>query len=237
MTTSKSRTISRPSITGAAEDLIREMILDKTLAPGERLNEVAIAELAGISRGPVREAIKRLAGQGYLTTETHRGAFVKSWEPQEIVDLYELRSALELYAIRLTVDRASDEALEKLATVLDEEIDCVAQVPTSEASATPYASEIDFHQQLVALSENRAIQDQLADANHKLYLALRPTSRTVSRIQHAIEAHQRILTAVRQRDADASVELLSEHLLDSMTNSLEVLGFDPTHAPGGKSEK
>lgn len=217
--------IARPSIPSQAEEVLRRMILDGTLSPGERLNEVVIADSIGISRGPLREAIKRLSGQGYLTMETHRGAFVKAYEPQEIVDLYELRSALELYALRLVVERAGDEDLDALAGRLSEESERIRRHETDQSTSEPYASELDFHQQLVALSGNQAIRDQLSDANHKLFLALRPTTRTDTRKEHAVASHLEILDRVRARDADAAVELLSVHLADSMSNSLSVLGL------------
>lgn len=226
-----SSAITRPSIPSQTEDVLRQMILDGTLSAGERLNEVAIAESIGISRGPLREAIKTLAGQGYLTTKTHRGAYVKRYEPQEIVDLYELRSALELYALRLTVDRASDDALAALEERLAAENERIIRHAADDAGQSePYASELDFHQQLVSLSGNQAIRDQLADANHKLFLALRPTTRTDLRKEHAVSSHLQILDRVVARDADGSVEALSEHLLDSMTNSLSVLGLSDTDA-------
>lgn len=217
--------ITRPSIPSQAEEVLRRMILDGTLSPGERLNEVTIADSIGISRGPLREAIKRLSGQGYLTMETHRGAFVKEYTPQEIVDLYELRSALELYALRLVVERAGEQALDDLAVRLAEESDRIRRHEADETVSEPYASELDFHQQLVALSGNQAIRNQLSDANHKLFLALRPTKRTETRKEHAVASHVEILDRVRARDADASVELLSAHLADSMSNSLSVLGL------------
>lgn len=225
MTTERSAVITRPSIPSQAEELLRRMILDGTLSPGERLNEVTIADSIGISRGPLREAIKRLSGQGYLTMETHRGAFVKAYTPQEIVDLYELRSALELYALRLVVERASEQALDDLATRLAEESERIRRHEADETASEPYASELDFHQQLVALSGNQVIRAQLSDANHKLFLALRPTKRTETRKEHAVASHMEILGKVRTRDADASVELLSAHLADSMSNSLSVLGL------------
>lgn len=217
--------ISRPSIPAQAEELLRQMILDGRLAAGERLNEVVIAESIGISRGPLREAIKALVGQGYLTSETHRGAFVKQYAPQEIVDLYELRSALELFALRLTIRRASDDDLERLAMGLNEERERMLRHEADESATEPYASELDFHQQLVALSGNQAIRDQLADANHKLFLALRPTARTETRKEHAAGSHAAILDRVQARDTDGADALLSEHLLDSLTNTLEVLGL------------
>lgn len=217
--------ITRPSIPSQAEEVVRRMILDGTLSPGERLNEVSIAESIGISRGPLREAIKRLSGQGYLTMETHRGAFVKAYTPQEIVDLYELRSALELYALRLVVERAGDDDLDALAVRLAEESERIRRHEADTSASEPYASELDFHQQLVALSGNQAIRAQLSDANHKLFLALRPTTRTETRKEHAVTSHVEILDRVRARDADASVELLSAHLADSMSNTLRVLGL------------
>ena len=225
MTIDGAPVIARPSIPSQAEDVLRRMILDGTLSPGERLNEVTIAESIGISRGPLREAIKRLSGQGYLTMETHRGAFVKAYTPQEIMDLYELRSALELFALRLVIERASEEALDDLAARLAEESERIRRHEADESASEPYASELDFHQQLVALSGNQVIRAQLADANHKLFLALRPTKRTETRKEHAVASHMELLDKVRARDSDASVELLSAHLTDSMTNSLSVLGL------------
>lgn len=214
--------IRRSSIPHQAEEIIRGMILDRTLAAGERLNEVALAESIGISRGPLREAIKALAGQGYLTMEVHRGAFVKEWKPQEIVDLYELRSALELYSVRLVVDRASDADLEALARKLDEE---EARIRQSADQSEPYVSELDFHEQLVTLGRNQAIREQLADANHKLFLALRPTTHSVERRIHAVVAHREVLDRVRARDEDGAIALMIDHLMDSMNNSLSVMGL------------
>ncbi|KAA9153651.1 GntR family transcriptional regulator [Microbacterium lushaniae] len=232
MSPDRARAVSRTSLPSQAEDLIREMILDGTLGAGERLNEVAIAESIGISRGPLREAIKRLSGQGYLTSETHRGAFVKQYTPQEIVDLYELRSALELHALRLAVQRAADDDLQALAQKLSQEYDRLTRHAADAADQRePYVSELDFHEQLVALSGNREIRDQLSHANHKLYLALRPTARTSTREEHAASAHREILERVLARDADGAVELLAAHLADSMSNSLSVLGLSDSSDP------
>lgn len=217
-----SAAIRRSSIPHQAEEILRDMIVTGVLAPGERLNEVALAESIGISRGPLREAIKALAGQGYLTMEVHRGAFVKKWEPREIVDLYELRSALEIYSVRLVVDRASDSDLQALAARLDEEED---RIRRSVEQSEPYVSELDFHEQLVTLGGNQAIRDTLADANHKLFLALRPTSHSAARRTHAVIAHREVLDVVRARDEEGAVALMKDHLFDSMNNSLSVLGL------------
>ena len=226
--------VRRTSIPTQAEEYLRSMILEGELSPGDRLNEVVLADSIGISRGPLREAIKRLSGQGYLTMEAHRGAFVRSYSPQEIQDLYELRSALELYAIRLAVERASVEELGALAAQLGDERERIRRHVESEPSE-PYVAELDFHQRLVALGANSAIEDQLQDANHKLFLALRATPRTESRREHSAADHERILERVMARDTEGSVALLTEHLLDSMSNSLSVLGLD--NSPARNAER
>lgn len=217
--------VPRKSTVEIVSDELRSAIMYGSLEPGAQLGEAELASRLGISRGPLREAIKRLSGQGYLTMETHRGAFVKAYTPQEIVDLYELRSALELYALRLVVERAGDDDLDALAVRLAEESERIRRHEADTSASEPYASELDFHQQLVALSGNQAIRAQLSDANHKLFLALRPTTRTETRKEHAVTSHVEILDRVRARDADASVELLSAHLADSMSNTLRVLGL------------
>lgn len=227
MTINNPSAISRTSISEQVEQSIRQMVIDGTLKPGERLNEVAIAESMGISRGPLREAIRKLSGQGLLSTGTHRGAFVKSYEPQEIIDLYELRAALELFSVELTIRRATDDQLGTLSEELAKE-----QARSTNASSAvvdktsgPYVAELDFHQQLSGLSGNKAIQEHLADTNHKLYLALRSTTQTSTRKVTAVSSHQSILEAVRARDVTGSMTLLTEHLNDSMRNSLHVMGL------------
>ena len=236
MISDRPNAVSRSSISQQAEDHIRALVLDGTLKAGERLNEVSIAESIGISRGPLREAIKRLSGQGYLTMETHRGAFVKVYLPKEIIELYELRSALELFAVRLSVRRAADRQIEELFRGLAEEqrrVDSAAKGPTPQ-TAGPYVAELDFHQQLVELSGNDLIRTQLLDANHKLYLALSPTHRSDVRKRHTVTSHLEILEALRDRHEDRCVDLLKDHLTDSMHNSLQVMGLEDVYESNEK---
>lgn len=235
MIVDRPKTVSRSSISEQAEEHIREMVLDGKLKAGERLNEVSIAESIGISRGPLREAIKRLSGQGYLTMETHRGAFVKQYQPREIIELYELRSALELFSVRLATRRARDEQIDELREELVEEsrraepaASADSDVNSSPATG-PYVAELDFHQRLAELGGNRLIQAQLLDANHKLYLALSPTHRSDIRKRHAVASHLEVLAALRVRDEDHCIDLLKDHLNDSMHNSLQVMGLEDAY--------
>lgn len=80
------------------------MVLGGQLAPRERLNEGAIAGTLGISRGPLRDAIQRLSSGGLLRVVRHKGAYVHTLTEQNFRDLYELRIAIEAYAVRLEVE-------------------------------------------------------------------------------------------------------------------------------------
>src|SRR5687768_14394506 len=87
------------------EGILREWIISGRFDAGERLNEVDLARELGISRGHLREALQRLAAQGLVTLISNRGAFVKNFGPKEILDLYELRIALEETAAGLAAER------------------------------------------------------------------------------------------------------------------------------------
>lgn len=215
------------TVSRQTEAILRDMVLNGTLAPGQRLNEVAIADSIGVSRGPLREAIQKLAGEGLLHLQSHRGAFVRKYEPEEIIEIYEMRIALELYAVRLVIARASDEDFATLESVLEGHgsRNRMAQADATPRASGPYVSELDFHQLMVGLTGNAAIIAACLEANHRLYLALTRTDRSASRQRHAVGEHLEVLAALRSRDKDAATALLEAHLEASLQNTLTVLGL------------
>lgn len=221
------------TVSRQTETILREMVLNGTLAPGERLNEVTIADNLGVSRGPLREAIQKLAGEGLLQLESHRGAFVRKYEPREIIETYEMRIALELYAVRLVIERASDDDLEALGILLAESSAAAEGAPAAGPPPGPYVAELDFHQRMVSLSGNTAIAAASLEVNHRLFLALTHTERSQVRRQHSIGEHREVLAAVSRRDTAAATALLEDHLEISMQNTLAVLGLDPLDTPQG----
>src|SRR6266446_5488267 len=95
-------------------DHLREEILSGRLQPGAELAEVALSEQLGVSRGPLREAIGRLASEGLVTVRPRRGAVVRSLSKQEFVELYQVREALEMLAVRLAVPRLGADGMVEL---------------------------------------------------------------------------------------------------------------------------
>lgn len=207
------------SVSRQTEAVLRERILNGKLVPGERLNEVEIANSMGVSRGPLREAIQKLAGEGLLNLQSRRGAYVRKYEPREIIEIYEMRVALELYAIRLVAQRATDEDLAGLEAML------VDSSNSLQPESGAYVAELDFHQRMVDLADNSAIRKSCLEANHRLYLALSTTKRTKDRAGHAAGEHVEIATALRSRNISAATTLMETHLEASMRNALTVLGL------------
>ena len=202
------------------EVVIRDMILDGRIPPGERLNEVNLASALGISRGPLREAIQRLAGEGLLTVISHRGAFVRTFESHEIDELYDMRCAYEMYAARLICRRADDAQLDGLASFLSE------TGPAMQDNHGRYPPDRDFHRQLLALSGNGMLERAALDTQAQISLARSMSAQAPSRAKAALDEHEAIVAALRSRDADTAVRLVHEHLEHARRGALAALGFN-----------
>jgi DNA-binding GntR family transcriptional regulator len=202
------------------ESLLRNMVLDGELAPGERLNEVALANTLGISRGPLREAVRRLASEGLLTLVSHRGAFVRTFSRDEIVELYEVRAALELHAVRLVCQRAGDEDIADLQTMLSE-----TESRMSQDRNRAYPQELDFHLRLVLLAGNQALMDAALASHHQISLARSISAKQPLRARAAVVEHQELVEAMQARDVHTATDLMEEHIGHSRDSALTALGL------------
>lgn len=103
------------TISEAAYEVLRERVISKEFAPGQRLNLEAIEKQLGISRTPLKEALTRLEMEGLVTIVPRTGTYVTDPVPEEIAESFDMRRVLEVYAVELAVQRASDEDYESLA--------------------------------------------------------------------------------------------------------------------------
>lgn len=198
------------------ESVLRGMILDGTIPPGERLNEVALASALGISRGPLREAIQRLAGEGLLTMISHRGAFVRTFEQREIDELYDIRTAFEMYAARLTCERATDEQLAELSSFVAD---------TGEQMSGGYPHDRDFHRRLLSLADNVALERAAMETQAQISLARSMSASQPVRAKEALHEHTDIVSALQSRSADDAARFVREHLDHARRSAMTALGF------------
>ena len=206
------------TIARLAEQSIHEMVLDGRLAPGARVNEVELAEAFGISRGPLREAIQRLASQGLLTMRSHHGATVKVFGWDELRDLYEVRMALEDFAVRSGAERATSEQLESLCRLLQE-----TQSLLTHSGAESYPSKPDFHRQIVELSGNEALIEMHALTLQKIEIARSRSAKDPGRAREAVEEHQAVLQALLDGRPEPAAKALEDHLRRSLRSAGSIL--------------
>ncbi|AUL49171.1 GntR family transcriptional regulator [Bordetella trematum] len=197
---------------------IRDMAIDYEFKPGERLNEVALAKTLGVSRTPLREALNRLSIEGLLRFLPGKGFFCRDLDVQEVFELYELRKALEIAALRLALERADEtqigEAMAFLATTGPE----AGERPVSELVALDEA----FHERLVAMAGNgemlRVLRNVHARIRFVRWIDMARGERPASQ-----QEHQQLLQALAERNEAAAVAILERHIgrrLDQITAAI-----------------
>lgn len=197
------------------ERAVREMVLDGSLEPGARINEVELAQQFQISRGPLREALQRLKAEGLLEVRAHRGAFVREFDAQELQDLYSLRSALETWAVRHSSPDAGQLAdlTEMLAAARSALADPDAQYPQDR----------DFHRKLVALAKNPVLTETHESTLLRIQLARVRSARVPARAHAALQEHEEILRNLVAGRRGESAAALERHLDQSYENARSLL--------------
>jgi DNA-binding GntR family transcriptional regulator len=209
---------------------LREEILSSRLEPGADLNEVALATSLGVSRGPIREALGRLAAEGLVTVTPRRGTIVTKLTKQEFIDAYQVREALESLAMRVAVPRLTDEERAELHQLSDE------MRRLAEAGDVNSFFEVNrhFHEKLVAASGNRRLQAMHEQLLGQMGRLLRKSADLRGGLGESAAAHEAILEAVDAGDADRAARLMAEHIEvpQRVLDSPEALGlFDEPADP------
>ena len=194
-----------PSITEQVYRAIRSLVLAGGHGPGARLSEAGLAERLEVSRGPVREALERLAQEGLVVRVPRRGSFVRRYRASEVRELMELRSVLEEAAIRFTVRRADDAELAAMEALLEAAGQAID-------SGRGYPPEQDFHQAIARLAGNRALERAAGLVHDQLRLARALAAQRPGRAREVLREHAAILRALRERDVDAAEAALQSHL-------------------------
>jgi len=187
---------------------LREEILANRLPPGSVLGEVALAESLGVSRGPIREALGRLAAEGLVTVRPRRGAVVSALTAREFLEAYRVREALEALGIGLAVPRLTREEFGRLQELVDEQ---ARHVERGNVDAF-FQANAAFHELIVDGSGNETLKEMYRQlVSHMGRYRMRSLALRGSLRRSVIE-HRAILRAVKAGDADKAVHLLSEHI-------------------------
>lgn len=196
-----------------AVEVIREAIMDGRLAPGQRLKEEELARELGISRTPVREALLILQTEGLLESTPNRGATVRTYDEDDIADLYILRAALEGVAARLAAERVSAKDVQKLNRSCDR-FDAIAADPATTLKDL-VKENLFFHSTILEVAGNERIAQMVHGVTelplvYKSYLWYSPSQKVVS-----AHFHRRIAAALEARDPERAESVMKEHVFEA----------------------
>ncbi|MEU2419971.1 GntR family transcriptional regulator [Streptomyces sp. NPDC007851] len=183
---------------------LRQDIIEGRLAPGDRLVERELAERFGVSRVPVREAIRALVAEGFVLFESARRTVVRRLTPTDVKELFELREALEVYAAGLAAARATPEALAELRELLGH----AASATRSEDAETITDVNTRFHDRILALAGNSLLISVMEPVDGRL----RWLTRRNEEWPQLLTEHRELYEAIASGDPDRARALALGHV-------------------------
>ncbi len=198
--------------------IVKDMAILFKFKPGERINEVDLAHRLGASRTPLREALNRLVAEGFLVLKQGRGFFCRDLKPREMFELYQFRAVLEVAAVRLACEQATEQEVADLAHFLDQ------TGPEEGGRSSEKLVELDefFHESIVALSRNMEMCRTLENINARIKY-FRWVDMDSKRAETQSE-HRAVVEALMARDADSAAHHMNVHIarrLDQITAAIK----------------
>ncbi|GAA5118637.1 GntR family transcriptional regulator [Alloalcanivorax gelatiniphagus] len=200
------RTLADRVFTRLQDDIVRGVI-----APGSKVSETDLAGRYGVSRGPLREAIRRLESRKLVEREVHVGTRVASLSFDELIEIYYVREALEGQAARLAGERMSDAEVAGLYQLLAQHEQ--QQDLREDTAYFQREFDLDFHYRIIQGSHNQTlIRMLIGELYHLVRMYRYQFSTTANRPQKALHEHRRIVEAIEARDAEMAELLMRRHI-------------------------
>lgn len=190
--------------------LMREMILNGELPKGEKINETSLSELLGVSRTPIREAVRTLHAMGLIDLVPHRGAYVTAFNAQETMDIFEVMSVLEGMAARLATRKMSQADFEKIESLHQDLETHYGSKNHKEYSKTNQV----LHSLIYKIANNKELNEVANGIQEKTQLCKQKQIYLPKRFDNSIAEHRNLLEAFRARDARKAEKVLIKHLIN-----------------------
>ncbi|MFZ3589985.1 GntR family transcriptional regulator [Bacillus sp. DJP31] len=199
--------------------LIRKMILNGTLKPGERINQVQLAEQMEISRGPLREALRLLQNEGLVKHETNKGAFVTTLSQQDVYEIYTLRALLEGEAAKLAADHLTNQDFSRMLELLEE----FSQALVNQDLEKEARVDILFHRTIVNASKHQRLikmHEQLDTQVGAMFFTV--ANSLPKRARKVVENHRLLLDVLQGGSPLDIQEVITNHYLLALKDLKEV---------------
>lgn len=191
-------------------ELLRQRIFRRELEPGSWIDEVKLAQEYGISRTPLREALKVLAAEGLVTMKVRRGAYVTEVSEQDLAEVYHLLALLESDAAAVVAERASEAQLQELQALHRELAGAVKERERF------FALNERFHMRLLEIAGNRWRNQMVADLRKVMKLHRHNSLLKSGRIGESLAEHAAVVQALIQRDPQAAMRRMQEHFRNGL---------------------
>jgi DNA-binding GntR family transcriptional regulator len=192
-------------------------ILNGLYQQGDSLIETKLCEELGVSRTPIREALRQLELEGLVQSIPNKGAIVKGISPQDIQDIYTIRMLIEGLAARWAAEKITVEELKELTDVIELE-----EFYTGK-SDVDHLLQLDsrFHDIIFRASKSKPLMHTLSTFHHYVQKARSVSLKSSGRAKEALEEHKAILQAITAHDAERAEKLTTEHVSKANTNLLK----------------
>lgn len=213
--------LSTARLADQAYEQLREMIVSGRFAMGTRLVEVQLAKNFGISRAPVREAMRRLVEDGLVDERPRVGYTVTEFDAAAVIDLYNVRLSLEATSIRLATRRGMDTA------VLQDLVTRMAQAAAAGDQPRVSRYELDFHAQICRQSGNELIGHIFHTLEGRLLMAIALDNEGQTDLHAIATEHEPLIAAIASGDELAAARAMTAHILSTVKPLILRLGGDP----------
>lgn len=200
-------------------ETIREAIISGYLRPGERLMEVQLAEEMGVSRTPVREAIRKLELEGFLVMMPRKGAYVAGISMKDIADVFEIRASMESLAAGLAAERITEEELENLKQIL---VSVAESADHNDLDGIVH-TDTDFHDIIYKASRNDRLIQIINNLMEQIQRFRATSLAFPGRMKVTVEEHRKLVEAIANRDVSLAKALAQEHVENAENSMLEAL--------------
>lgn len=197
------------TLTDQVYEILRDRVISGRVSPGEFLREQDVSERLGVSRTPVREALSRLASEGFLERMPHRGFRLPKETVEDLIEIYPIMNALEVLGTRQSFDRLDSEAIAELRQINE----AYAKASRENDVYAGIERNHEFHRCLSARCGNKRLCRMLDDLRSRVRSLEIWAFSHIAHWQRSIEEHEAILQAIEARDLERAIEILETNRL------------------------
>ena len=197
-------------------EILRQLIIEGTLAPGTEFNQAQIAEQLGVSRGPIREALGQLEQEGLLQSVPYKGVIVTPLTRKYVEELYSVRTALELLALDRSITRMTDAEIDHLDAIVEQ-----MRVAARNGGLSQLVEiDLHFHEYLLEKADHELALKLWRNLEVGMKRCLRTRHKIYTFLDEVVGSHPTLITALKARDRVLARQILSDHIAESLQNLL-----------------